>query len=146
MAPALSAYELVTALHVIAVTVAFGVVFAFPIIRSAAASSAGPAAARRLEYTVARYLINPGLLVVLLAGIYLASSGHHWKQFFVQWGLGAVIVIGGLVGSILIPAAKKAEPLAGQPEAAPLERRLAIVGWAISLIVVVTIVLMVAQA
>jgi hypothetical protein len=145
MAPAISAYELVTALHVIAVTVAFGVVFAFPLIRSAAASGAGPAAARRREYTVARYLINPGLLVVLAAGIYLASSGHHWKEFFVQWGLAAVIVIGALVGAILIPSAKKAEQLAGQPEAAPLERRLAIVGWAISLIVVVTIVLMVGQ-
>ena len=145
MAPALSAYELVTALHVIAVTVAFGVVFAFPIIRSAAASSAGPAAARRLEYTVARYLINPGLLVVILAGIYLASSHHQWKSFYVQWGLGASLVIGGLVGAVLMPAAKKAEQLAGSPDAAPLERRVAIVGWVISLIVVVTIVLMVAQ-
>ncbi len=26
-----------------------------------------------------------------------------------QWGLGAVVVIGGLVGAVLIPAAKRAE-------------------------------------
>ena len=66
----------------------------------------------RIEYTVSRMLINPALLVVVAAGIYLASDGHHWSEFFVQWGLGAAIVIGGLVGAVLIPAAKRAEAAA----------------------------------
>ena len=31
--------------------------------------------------------MNPALLVLVLgAGIYLASDGHLWSEFFVQWG------------------------------------------------------------
>jgi hypothetical protein len=37
--------------------------------------------------------------LVLAAGIFLASDGHHWSELFVQWGIAAVIVIGALVGS-----------------------------------------------
>ena len=50
--------------------------------------------------------VNPALVVILGAGIYMASDAHHWGEFFVQWGTGVVIVIGALVGSVLIPAAK----------------------------------------
>src|SRR5204863_7010706 len=66
----------------------------------------------RIEYTIERWLINPGLLLVVAAGIYLASEAHQWSEFFVQWGLGASIVIGALVGSVMIPTAKRAEQLA----------------------------------
>ncbi len=63
----------------------------------------------RIEYTVERVLVNPALLALVAAGIFLASDGHHWSEFFVQWGLAAAIVIGGLVGSVMIPTAKRAE-------------------------------------
>ena len=62
--------------------------------------------------------MNPGLLVVLLAGIYLASKGHHWSEFFVQWGLGAVVVIGAVVGAVMIPTAKRAEAIAARDRGA----------------------------
>lgn len=143
---AASAYEYVTAVHVLAVVVTFGVVFAFPVIRAAAARGADPAGAHRLEYMVARRLVNPGLIVVLAAGIYLASSGHHWHQFFVQWGLAMVLVIGGLVGGVLIPTAKRAEAAVGGVDYEALSRRCTAVGWAVSLLVAVTIVLMAVQA
>ena len=55
---------------------------------------------------------------MVAAGIYLASDGHHWSEFFVQWGLAAVIVIGALVGAVLIPASKKAEEVAERDLAA----------------------------
>ena len=38
-------------------------------------------------------------MVVVAAGVFLASDGHHWSEFFVQWGLGVALVIGGLVGA-----------------------------------------------
>ena len=74
-----------------------------------------------------------------------------------QWGLGAVVVIGGLVGSVMIPTAKRAEQLAARDiEAAggggeielsdeyrALVRRLGSVGWLLSALVVVTIAIMV---
>jgi hypothetical protein len=66
----------------------------------------------RIEYTAIRFILNPALLVVLAAGIYLASDGHHWSEFFVQWGLAAIVVIGALAGSVMIPTAKRAEQAA----------------------------------
>ncbi len=110
----------------------------------------------RIEYTIERVLINPGLLLVILAGIYLASKGHYWSQFFVQWGLGAVVVIGALIGAVMIPTAKRAETIAERDVAAAgggeitmsddyraLVRRLSSVGTLLSVLVLVTILFMV---
>jgi uncharacterized membrane protein len=156
--PAASAYELVLALHVMAVVVAFGVTFAYPIMFAVGARSDPRSlpTLHRVEYTIERFLINPGLLVVLLAGIFLASDGHRWSEFFVQWGLGAVVVIGGVMGAVMIPTAKRAEQLsrdavAAAGEGAPATgeeylaavRRLSIAGSALSALVLITVAFMV---
>src|ERR1035438_1115158 len=114
LAPAASLYEVVLAVHIMAVVVAFGVTFAYPIMFAVAArhDPRGLPLMHRVEYTIERMLINPGLLLVILAGAYLASKGHHWSEFYVQWGLGAAIVIGGLVGSVMIPTSKRAAKIA----------------------------------
>jgi uncharacterized membrane protein len=158
--PAASAYEYVLAVHIMAVVVAFGVTFAYPIMFAVAArrDPSGLPLMHRVEHTIERLLINPGLLLVLIAGAYLASEGHHWSEFFVQWGLGAVIVIGALVGGVMIPTAKRAETLAEREVAAsgdgPLQmsgdyqamvRRLQTVGTLLSLLVLVTILFMVVK-
>jgi uncharacterized membrane protein len=151
-------YEVILAVHIMAVVVAFGVTFAYPIM-FAVAARADPRSLpvmHRVEYTIERFLINPGLLVVLAAGIYLASEGHHWSEFFVQWGLGAVVVIGAVVGGVMIPTARRAETVAeravllpGDGPAEPsteyeaLARRLSTVGALLSLLVLVTILFMV---
>src|SRR5207248_4628427 len=97
-----------------ATVVAFGVTFAYPIMFAVGAKRDPRSlpTLHRVEHTIERWLINPGLLVVLVAGIYLATDAHRWSEFFVQWGLGASIVIGALVGSVMIPTAKRAEQLA----------------------------------
>jgi hypothetical protein len=103
-----------------AVVIAFGVTFAYPIMFAVAAKH-GPRSlplVHRIEYSVERMLVNPGLGLVLLAGIYLASKGHYWSDFFVQWGLAAVVVIGALVGAVMIPTAKRAEIAAARDLAA----------------------------
>ena len=156
--PATSAYEIVLAVHVMAVVIAFGWTFTLPVV-FAVASRRDPRSLpvlHRIEYTVSRVILNPTLLVVLGAGIYMASDGHHWSEFFVQWGIGAVVVIGALVGSVLIPAAKRAEEAARadlqgfsggefQPGEAyrAATRRLNVAGSAASLLVLVTILFMV---
>jgi uncharacterized membrane protein len=155
---AASAYEIVMALHVMAVVVAFGVTFAYPIMYavSARVDPRTLPLMHRVEYTTERFLINPALLVVLAAGIFLASDGHHWGQFFVGWGLAAVVVIGALVGAVLIPTAKRAETTAERDIAASsggtiemsaeyrgLTRRAEVVGTLLSLLVLVTIAFMV---
>jgi phosphotransferase system glucose/maltose/N-acetylglucosamine-specific IIC component len=156
--PATSAYEIVLAVHVMAVVVAFGVTFAYPIMFAVTARSdpRGLPLMHRVEYTIERTLINPVLGLVLIAGIFLASDGHHWGQFFVAWGVAAVVVIGAVVGSVLIPTAKRAETTAERDIAAstgdPVEmseeyrmltRRLQVVGTLLSVLVLVTILFMV---
>ena len=154
---ATSAYDIVLAIHVMAVVVAFGVTFAYPIM-FAVTSRYGVRSlplVHRIEYTIERVLINPGLALVLVAGIFLASDGHHWSEFFVQWGIGAVIVIGALTGSVMIPTAKRAAQIAerdiaaagpGEPEMSneyqALARRLATVGSLLSALVLITILFM----
>jgi hypothetical protein len=172
---AVSAYEVVLAIHVMAVVVAFGVTFAYPIMFAVGARRDPHSLPilHRIEYTIERTLINPGLLVVLAAGIFLASDGHHWSEFFVQWGLAAVIVIGALIGAVMIPTAKRAEAVAERdlagatagagvvpatgaqaPATATIEmsdeyrtlvRRLTLVGSLLSLLVLVTILFMVVK-
>ena len=154
---AASAYEIVLAVHIMAVVTAFGVTFAYPVMFAVAARQypGSLPALHRVEYMTERLLVNPALLVLLGAGIFLASDGHHWSEFFVQWGLGVVIVIGALVGSVMIPTSKRAEAaaerdLAAAGGAAPeqsaeyqaLVRRLATVGTLLSLLVLITILFM----
>ncbi|MCW3057621.1 MAG: hypothetical protein JWO21_1590 [Solirubrobacterales bacterium] len=155
--PAASLYDVVLAIHIMAVVVAFGVTFAYPIMFLVAArhEARGVPLLHRIEYTTERWLVNPGLLVILLAGVYLASEGHHWSEFFVQWGLGTVVVIGAVLGTVMIPSAKRAEALAERDVLAAGEglvepsaeyeavvRRLTIVGSLLSLLVLVTILFM----
>jgi hypothetical protein len=107
-------FKVVLAIHIMAVVVAFGATFAYPIIFAVGARQEPRSLPllHRIEYNVERWLLNPALVVVLGAGIYLASDAHLWKEFFVQWGFAAVIVIGGLVGAVMIPTSKRAEEVA----------------------------------
>jgi hypothetical protein len=157
LAPATSFYDVVLAIHIMAVVVGFGVIFAYPVMFAVGAKHGARSLPllHRIEYTIERYLVNPGLLLVLIAGVYLASDGKHWSEFFVQWGLAAVVVIGALVGSVMIPAAKRAEKIAdrdisasghGDPEMSAeyqaLVRRLSTVGSLLSVIVLLTVLFM----
>src|SRR6204780_4694938 len=140
-----------------AVVVAFGVTFAYPVMFAVAAKHDPRSLPlmHRVEYTLERTLINGGLVLVVAAGIFLASDGHLWSEFFVQWGLGVAIVIGGLAGGVMIPTAKRAEEIAARDIAAAghadpemsdeyraLVRRLSSVGTLLSGLVLVTILIM----
>jgi hypothetical protein len=157
---AASAYEYVLALHIVAVVVAFGWTFFLPVMYTVAARHAKRSlpVLHRIEYTGMRLLLNPALVVVLGAGIFLASDGHLWSQFFVQWGLAVVVVIGGLTGGVMIPTAKRAElaaladlQAAGDADPQPsqaylgLVRRLNVIGGLLWALIVLTIVFMVVQ-
>lgn len=157
--------DFVLGVHILAVVVAFGATFAYPLI-FAAAFKADPTVVPWLFSVVRkidRYIVNPGLAVVLVAGIYLASNEHQWGSFFVQWGIGAVIVIGAVVGSYMIPREGRLVEIAerdlavvgaGASAASPpwsdefrtLQKQVAIGGAVLDLIVVVTIFLMATHA
>jgi hypothetical protein len=156
-APIASAYDVVLGVHILAVVIAFGVTFAYPIIFAVGARQDPRSLPllHRIELATERFLVNGGLALVLGAGIFLASDGHHWNEFFVQWGLGAVVVIGAVVGAVMIPATKRAAELAERDIAAAGEgevemsaeyqsvvRRLNVAGTALSALVVATVFIM----
>lgn len=154
---AITTYNVVLAIHIMAVVIAFGVTFAYPIMFAIAARQDPRSLPlmHRIERLIDRALINGAMVIVLGAGLYLAAEGESFKTFFVQWGIGAIVVIGALVGSVMIPTSKKAQETierdiaaSGEGELAisadyqRLARRLGIVGSLLSLLVLATIFIM----
>jgi hypothetical protein len=107
--PAVELFEIVLALHILAVVIAFGATFAYPVLLGTvtkADTRALPALYRAL-HAISQRVIMPGLALVVICGIYLASHLHLWNTFFVQWGLAVVIVIGAVEGAYLGPREKR---------------------------------------
>lgn len=151
--PAVSLYNVVLAIHIMGVVIAFGVTFAYPIMFAIAAKQDPRSLPlmHRIERVIDRALVNGALVIVLGAGLYLAAEGKDFKELFVQWGIGAIIVIGALVGAVMIPTSKKAQEtierdLAGggapSEDYGRLARRLGAVGSLLSLLVLATIFVM----
>jgi hypothetical protein len=106
---AVAFYEIVLALHILAVVFAFGATFAYPVLLGAVTKAdprALPALYRAL-HAISQKVIMPGVAAILVFGIYLASHLHLWHAFFVQWGLGVSIVIGAVEGMYLGPREKR---------------------------------------
>ncbi len=157
---AVAFFEVVLAVHILAVVVAFGATFAYPVI-FAAVTRADPRALPalyRAAHEVSRKVITPGLAVVVICGIYLASKLHVWGDFYVQWGLAVAIVIGAIEGALVSPAERRlieqtdrdvaaagtgAVTLSAEHDA--LFRRVGMLGALLDLLVVMTIFFMATQ-
>ncbi len=154
---AVALWQVVLALHIIAVVVAFGATFAYPVLLGVVTKSdtrALPALYRAL-HAISQRVIMPGLAAIVVFGIYLASHLHLWSTFFVQWGLGVAIVIGAVEGAYLGPREKRLVEVADQDLAAAgdgpvtpsaehdsLVRRIGATGALMDLLVVLTIYFM----
>jgi hypothetical protein len=113
-------FDVVLAVHIMAVVFAFGATLAYPVLLGTitkADSRALPALYKAL-HAISTRVIMPGLTVVLIAGIYMASDHKLWSEFFVQWGLGVVVVIGAVEGMFLSPREKKLVEVADRDLAA----------------------------
>jgi hypothetical protein len=167
LAPAVTFANFILAVHILGAIIGFGVVFAFPVL-FAVAGRTDPGVIPwllRARQSVGRYLVNPGLLVVILAGIYLASDEHQWSDFYVGWGIIAAIVIGAIEGAVVIrragglatlaerdlaatavPAGGRRTSATWSPEYAAGLRRFSAAWNVMALIVVVTVFLMATHA
>jgi len=96
-------WQIVLAIHVVFVVAALGALVAYPVIALAAErlDRGSVPLLHRVRQVLGRSLINPGLLVVVAAGFYLAADLHTWHDFYVQWGIAAVIVLGALEGAFV---------------------------------------------
>jgi hypothetical protein len=155
---AVALWEVVLALHIVAVVIAFGATFAYPVLLGVVTKSdtrALPALYRAL-HAIGQRVIMPGLAAIVVFGIYLASHLHLWSTFFVQWGLGVAIVIGAVEGAYLGPREKRLVevadgdlaaagdgPVTASAEHDSLVRRIGAVGALVDLLVVLTIYFMV---
>jgi hypothetical protein len=103
LVPAVFFWQIVLGIHVVFVVAALGALVAYPVIALAAERLDRNSVPlfHRVRQVLGRSLINPGLLVVVLAGIYLATDLHTWHDFYTQWGLGVVIVLGALEGAFV---------------------------------------------
>lgn len=150
-------FHIALAIHVATIITTFGVIFARPLV-FAVAGRGDPhvlPVLHRIEYTVDRWVVTPGVLVVILSGSYLAQKGGHWNAFYVWWGLSVAVLMGAALGTVMIPTARRAEEIARRDlrgadggggglsvEYRALTRRLAVVGAVLGLLVLITMLFM----
>ncbi len=103
---------------------------------------------------VDRLLVNPGMVVLLVAGIIvLATSGSVWSgsQFFIVWGFIAIIALFGVQHGFFAPQMAQLQEVAerdlgaGDTFSAEFEersQRIAQVGAATGVLIVLTIFIM----
>jgi uncharacterized membrane protein len=148
-------YKLALFLHILAVVLAFGPTFGYALFFSVApqyprATPAILAGVQRCD----RYLVNPGMIVLLLAGLYLLiASDDAWSagDVFVSVGFLAIVVLFGLQHGYFQPQTRKAKELAERdlkagdtlsPEFEALSQQIGKVGSLAGLVVVVTVFFM----
>jgi uncharacterized membrane protein len=148
-------YKIALFLHILAVVLAFGPTFGYAFFFSVAPQypRATPAILSGVQ-KCDRYLVNPGMVVLLLAGIYLLIAGDEvWEtsDVFISVGFLAIIVLFGLQHAFFQPQVRKAKDLAERdlkagdalsPEFEALGQRIGQVGTVTGLIIVVTIFFM----
>jgi Predicted integral membrane protein (DUF2269) len=92
---AIRLYDLVLFVHITTVVVALGPTFAYPFFQTVVerlSPRSVPAMLHAMHKT-SRYLVTPGLLVVLASGIYLTADGWDFGQRFVIVGLAIIVVL-----------------------------------------------------
>jgi uncharacterized membrane protein len=146
-------YKIALFLHIFAVVIAFGPTFGYAFFFSVAPQypRATPAILAGIQ-KCDRYLVNPGMVVILLAGIYLLADGN-WDSgsAFITVGFVAIIALFGLQHGFFQPQTRKAKELAERDlksgdslsdEFLALSQRVGRVGSLTGLIVVVAIFFM----
>jgi uncharacterized membrane protein len=151
-----SGYKIGLFLHILAVVLAFGPTFGYAFFFSVVPQypRATPAIMAGIQ-RVDRYLVNPGMVILLIAGIYLlAASDSVWDggQAFIVVGFIAIIALFGLQHGYFQPQVRKAKEMAERdlkagdtlsPEFEALGQRIGQVGTLAGVIVIVTVFFMV---
>ncbi len=146
-------YKIALFLHILAVVLAFGPTFGYALFFSVAPQypRATPAILAGVQ-KCDRYLVNPGMIVLLLTAIYLLVDGP-WEtsDAFISIGFLAIIVLFGLQHAFFQPQTRKAKEMAERDlkagdalsdEFEAVSERIGKVGGLAGLIVVIAIFFM----
>lgn len=157
MSATITAYEIGVFVHVVAVVAAFGPLFAYPVFAAAAERSSAsllPAVHRGVDLSN-RWLVTPGLVVVLASGLYaVADRSISLGESWISIGFLAIIVLFGMVHGFFVPRNRSALEIlerdlssSGEPgeDYRELMGRIRMAGMIGTLIVVVTIFFMVVK-
>ena len=158
---AVSFYDVVLWLHVAAVVVGFGSTFAYGVLTAVVARTDARAVPALMRGIAAndRSLVTVAAIIVLLTGLFLAADDRwEFSDFFIGWGIIAVLVLFGLLHGFFLPVGRRAgDAAAHDVEAAgsgevqlgeEFQRqnaKLSRMGTVAGLIVVLTIYVMVAK-
>ena len=157
---AVTFYDVVVWLHVSAVVVGFGSTFAYAVILAVA----GKTSPRSMPGVLAgisandRTVVTFGALIVLATGIYLAADRWNFGEFFIAWGIIAVLVLFGLNYAYFLPSERRAREAAERdieragggevefgPEFEKANGGLAKMGTLAGVLVILTVYVMVAK-
>ncbi len=160
MTPAITFFTVVLAAHIASILISLGVTFAYPVMY-AVGTKREPRSMpgfHRIQDYVGRFVISPFLLLALLCGIYLASKLKVWSDFYVQWGVAVIVVLGALGGAFFAPRERKLAELADRDIAASgagevtfsaeyssLRKQVELVGYSANILVLLTVYFMAAQ-
>jgi uncharacterized membrane protein len=114
MIASITLYGVVLAVHIMAVVVAFGTMFAYPAFIPWARKNHPDAmpVVHELSGRIGQRVTSPAMVLVLLAGVYLASDADAWSETWVSVPLVILLVIGGLGGMFFAPNDRKLGALA----------------------------------
>ena len=150
----ITGYSIGLFIHIVATVVAFGPTFAYGVFATVAernSPSSVPTVLRAIQ-KVDRLLVTPGMVILLLAGLYmLAKADISFSESWVSVGLTAIIVLFGLTHGFLAPRLREALAYAERDlsnggelgeEYRALTRQMEIAGRAAGVIVLVAIFFM----
>ena len=98
-----SLYDVVLWVHITAVVVAFGALFAYPVFLAVVAKApiAQRATFHHAQIAFSKRVTGPTIGVILLAGIYLATDADLWSEIWVTVPFVLLFVIAGLGATLL---------------------------------------------
>jgi predicted integral membrane protein DUF2269 len=156
MQATITGYSVGLFIHILAVVLAFGPTFGYGFLFSVMPKypRSTPALLASVQ-KIDRFLVNPSMIVLLLAGIYLLAEGP-WKgsEAFIAVGFAAIVVLFGLQHGFFQPQVRKAKALAERDlesgdalggEFQAISSRLGLVGSLSGLIIAVAIFFMVTK-
>ena len=116
LTPAILFYDVVLLVHILAVVLAFGVVFTYPVLDAflRRTSPGDLVVLHRMQAFLTQRFITPAMVVVLVAGLYLALDRWSLGDPWISATFAILIVLFGLAGAVLGPTEKRCAELAAR--------------------------------
>ena len=102
-------YDVAVFFHIAAVVLVWGPTFSYGVF-FATAGKTNPAALPTIARSIliwGRTAGRLGMLLVLVSGLYLVDERWQWGDFFVSWGMAAIVVLFALSETFFNPTSKR---------------------------------------